>query len=820
MSNITIYRFALDMTPGGVTPVVHLSQYDEAFQLEFTLYSRSGELDIPSGATAMIEGTKLDGKAYSANATISGNVVTVAGDVQISAVAGNNPFQIVLKSGNSTVGSANFTISVEHAAMDYDTVSDSKLAQIQDVTATAAQLTAAAENVTDGVETFEALAESVSDMLADITDDTLSVTDKAADAAAVGNALAAEIAPKYSTSATYAVGDYVLYNNALYRCNTAITTAESWTAAHWTAVKIGSELGNLKSEFRNSTEGLNQFSAYYPKFEQKGIKGETYIHSTNRISITEPFTVSNPLFIKALNGYRLAAPIWDASTSPMSIKRDSGWVKETVLTPGYLYTITVSREDNGELSTDEATNVIGNVLEQNDIWDRLENGKRKYKGGYIQGTPLYTEQGYTIDFLNDKRVMFSKPIFVRSGSAIKIIANGQGFFSARFKTFDGTYLTDYIDGATTRYTDYFWNIDEDSYIYVVFRKSVDTTFTPSELTGSVEIYEDYAYVNDRYGSIRNIFESEMQETLETVRGLMTEPCLVFPLVTDIHHESKTRNLFSNFDQMIDNIRRFSRNVHCDFLVNLGDNTDGDDVAVTLRRNDYMLSRFIHLGLPYYQAIGNHDTNYVTNTGATNDRNLTIEETYRSYISATKDAVFNQATNGTDYYKDFDQYGVRLVVLNVDYLGAYVYSGSTVTWLEEVALNTDKIILLAVHLSSISSQNWNNNNPTNSANITAALQSFVNNGGTVIQMCGHSHTDYSFETPWLCVFSNCQKFEQADLTGAGYKAITGYDNYGLVAPERTAGTATEDSWSVVVLRPHARKINFVRFGAGNDREYTF
>lgn len=236
------------MTPGGVTPVVHLSQYDEAFQLEFTLYSRSGELDIPSGATAMIEGTKLDGKAYSANATISGNVITVAGDVQISAVAGNNPFQIVLKSGNSTVGSANFTIAVERAAMDYDTVSDSKLAQIQDVTATAAQLTAAAENVTDGVETFEALAESVSDMLADITDDTLSIADKAADAAAVGNALAAEIAPKYSTSSTYAVGDYALYNNALYRCNTAIATAESWTAAHWTAVKIGSELGNLKSD--------------------------------------------------------------------------------------------------------------------------------------------------------------------------------------------------------------------------------------------------------------------------------------------------------------------------------------------------------------------------------------------------------------------------------------------------------------------------------------------------------------------------------------------------------------------------------------------
>lgn len=331
MSNITIYRFALDMTPGGVTPVVHLSQYDEAFQLEFTLYSRSGELDIPSGATAMIEGTKLDGKAYSANATISGNVVTVAGDVQISAVAGNNPFQIVLKSGNSTVGSANFTIAVERAAMDYDTVSDSKLAQIQDVTATAAQLTAAAENVTDGVETFEALAESVSDMLADITDDTLSITDKAADAAAVGNALAAEIAPKYSTSATYAVGDYVIYNNALYRCNTAIATAESWTAAHWTAVKVGSELSNLKSDLTNDFESFEYLfpfpiSVTYESGSISANGGTT--SNNNRIR-----TKSNKM-IQAQIGdavwcdtvYELRVGVWSANS--MTAGNFVGWINE------------------------------------------------------------------------------------------------------------------------------------------------------------------------------------------------------------------------------------------------------------------------------------------------------------------------------------------------------------------------------------------------------------------------------------------------------------------------------------------------------------
>ena len=42
-------------------------------------------------------------------------------------------------------------------------------------------------------------------------------------------------APAYDSTATYAVGDHVTYNGALYVCSTAISTAEAWNSAHWTA---------------------------------------------------------------------------------------------------------------------------------------------------------------------------------------------------------------------------------------------------------------------------------------------------------------------------------------------------------------------------------------------------------------------------------------------------------------------------------------------------------------------------------------------------------------------------------------------------------
>ena len=87
----------------------------------------------------------------------------------------------------------------------------------------------------------------------DASDSATAAASSASTAAAVG----ANFAPNYSTSSTYAVGDYVLYNGALYRCTTAITTAESWTSGHWTAVKVGGELSQLNSEITAISEAVN-----------------------------------------------------------------------------------------------------------------------------------------------------------------------------------------------------------------------------------------------------------------------------------------------------------------------------------------------------------------------------------------------------------------------------------------------------------------------------------------------------------------------------------------------------------------------------------
>lgn len=67
----------------------------------------------------------------------------------------------------------------------------------------------------------------------------------------------ANIAAEYSASSTYKVGDVVLYNGQLYKCTTAITTAEAWTAAHWTAVTVGGELTDLKDGLQDIEEEIS-----------------------------------------------------------------------------------------------------------------------------------------------------------------------------------------------------------------------------------------------------------------------------------------------------------------------------------------------------------------------------------------------------------------------------------------------------------------------------------------------------------------------------------------------------------------------------------
>lgn len=51
-------------------------------------------------------------------------------------------------------------------------------------------------------------------------------------------------ADAYDTTATYDIGDLVMYNYELYRCITAVTIAEAFDANKWTRTTLAQEIIN------------------------------------------------------------------------------------------------------------------------------------------------------------------------------------------------------------------------------------------------------------------------------------------------------------------------------------------------------------------------------------------------------------------------------------------------------------------------------------------------------------------------------------------------------------------------------------------------
>lgn len=231
--------------------------------------------------------------------------------------------------------------------------------------------------------------------------------------------------------------------------------------------------------------------------------------------------------------------------------------------------------------------------------------------------------------------------------------------------------------------------------------------------------------------------------------------------------------------------------------------------VLLQRNAYLNQLFQGIGIPYYPCIGNHDDNRYYSL-------LNLNQIKQSYLSLTHDVIMDSSMSETNYYKDFPEYKIRFIWLNANVEGRYGYSDTTVEWLQNTALKTEDgySICLFTHMDPESSHDYDNKYCYNGYKIQALLADYEENTGTIISMfSGHNHVDAAFTSPYLSIMTNCQRFENENGNPALWAS-------GATKPSRQLGTASEDCWNVVVIRPQSRKINMVRFGAGEDREFSY
>lgn len=140
--------FNLNLIPESSPVVIHCDQYDKGTgRLIVKLYD--GDVAYTPTGTAIIQGTKPDGKGFTYSATLSGNTVTADLTEQMSAVAGRVRCQIVVTESTGRTGTFVFILDVQRSALPANTdLSDSDYQLIEQ----------AIQDAQDAVEDAEAWA--------------------------------------------------------------------------------------------------------------------------------------------------------------------------------------------------------------------------------------------------------------------------------------------------------------------------------------------------------------------------------------------------------------------------------------------------------------------------------------------------------------------------------------------------------------------------------------------------------------------------------------------------------------------------------------
>lgn len=123
----------LDVIPGGIPPIVNVSQYDHGQILKFNLLQDGLPYSIPAGTGVTIQGTKSDGTGFQYNCSWSGSQVTAELTQQMSIFAGDVWVDLRLSKNDNAFCTLNFILRVEKAALSDDTeISETDLPLIEE----------------------------------------------------------------------------------------------------------------------------------------------------------------------------------------------------------------------------------------------------------------------------------------------------------------------------------------------------------------------------------------------------------------------------------------------------------------------------------------------------------------------------------------------------------------------------------------------------------------------------------------------------------------------------------------------------------------
>ncbi len=354
------------------------------------------------------------------------------------------------------------------------------------------------------------------------------------------------------------------------------------------------------------------------------------------------------------------------------------------------------------------------------------------------------------------------------------------------------------------------------------------------------------------------YGTEMDSTISRVNALKANADLIYVISTDLHYDSKSG--FECLSDMLSNQKEFvsrtkSGGIPIDAVLCMGDITDGmkedttEGDAATKTAYDALrelarpqLEKMKTYSTPLLICPGNHDNNRDSNNGVV----MTDTQLEQLYIDglvggAGSNVVFNEANHNLDYYIDYPDKSLRVVMLNAnpcdaDYTRAisppsgntWMWSGPTLRWLarmfgqdmngNSLSDNTNvmpagykALVISHIHPMEISSRSF-----ILPASDESEISSRINADNILVHnkdriwsiVSGHHHADNVMSSYIVSTRLAANKGQSGSLTP--YRAV------GSIKPPRNTGDYTKDLWDVMLLNQKDRLIDLIRFGGGFDR----
>lgn len=324
------------------------------------------------------------------------------------------------------------------------------------------------------------------------------------------------------------------------------------------------------------------------------------------------------------------------------------------------------------------------------------------------------------------------------------------------------------------------------------------------------------------------FAAEMTDTVAKVNALTSgNNCYVMVFIADTHAKAGSTGLQVFTEATMHNVKELCERVHVDAVVHLGDLIDGSEPRTTsIQRIKDLRGLMMKCGTKWRIHDGNHDHNGFqgseTSTSATAEFISTAD--MANMLAMHVDTV-NASNNLMYFYEDIDDLNMRVVYVSSNYMDnvgggygtAWGYPAAEVNWIRDTALDTTYKILFCSHMGLIGSDSQYGTQPKNGAELKQIIDDFCDRGGSVIGWInGHNHWDRIKEYDYFKAVSvNGNGVWNKSHTSDIPSSVTDAQRW-----DRSMSDYTMDCFDVAVINTDANTVNFVRFGAGDDRSYAF